>query len=90
MTNSADGMEVPFVGVYREVEEPEKLVFAVLDAGDPEAKDSDEVVSVGFAERGGKTEMKFRHVGVAAEYFEETKAGWDSFFDALADYLAKR
>jgi uncharacterized protein YndB with AHSA1/START domain len=91
MSNPDEGVEVPFVGKYREVSAPQRLVYAMLDAGDPNAEDSDEVVTVTLEDKGdGKTEMKFEHVGLAEELIEETKAGWDSFFDALAKYVSKK
>ncbi|GAA3795943.1 SRPBCC domain-containing protein [Sphaerisporangium flaviroseum] len=89
--------EYPFLGIYTEVTEPEKLVFAFLDAADPEAEAkakaaevaADELVVITFTDLGGKTEMVFSQTGTPEDKVEEAEAGWGGFLDALVQHLAK-
>jgi uncharacterized protein YndB with AHSA1/START domain len=88
MISSVDGTEHPFIGIYREVVEPERLVFTldnVGNRGDPKV----EVVTVTFAERDGKTEMVFQQAGHLPEeiYSTSLKQGWGGFFNRLDEYL---
>jgi uncharacterized protein YndB with AHSA1/START domain len=86
---SPDGSEMPFGGLYREVREPERLVLTFEDAG---KKDDDDrqVLTVTFADLGGKTELVLHHEGVLAqEHFDGLEGGYGSFLDRLAELLAK-
>jgi uncharacterized protein YndB with AHSA1/START domain len=87
---SPDGTDHWVQGVYREIVEPERLVFtwAWDDAeGNP---GHETVVTVRFASHGAKTKLTL-HQAV----FESVKArdahqgGWTSCFERLAEYLAK-
>ena len=85
---SPEGVDHWLQGVYREVVAPERLVFthSWLDA---ERKPGIEtLVTITFAERGGKTELTLRQSGFKSE---ESRAGheggWASTFDRLAEYL---
>ena len=85
---SPEGVDHWLQGVYREVVAPERLVFTHtwLDA---ERKPTTEtLVTITFAERGGKTELTLRQSGFKSE---ESRAGheggWASTFDRLAEYL---
>jgi len=85
---SPEGEDHWLQGVYREVVAPERLVFTHtwLDA---ERKPTTEtLVTITFAERGGKTELTLRQSGFKSE---ESRAGheggWASTFDRLAEYL---
>lgn len=75
--------------VYREVVEPERLVFAPSLLADRDAVDEHSVVTVTFADLGGQTEMTFHAVGFT-EAGERAGAqdGWAGSFDRLADHLA--
>ena len=79
-------MEIPWKGVYLEVTPPEKLVFTLSDQPGEEA----EVVTVLLTDLGGKTEMKFRQTGghLSEAQYAGAKAGWEVFFEALAEGLA--
>jgi uncharacterized protein YndB with AHSA1/START domain len=90
MISEVDGTTHPFVGIYREVEEPRRLVFTLdnpQDRSDPKV----EVVTVTFTERDGKTEMTFQQVGHLPEevYATGLKHGWGGFFDRLSAHLAE-
>jgi uncharacterized protein YndB with AHSA1/START domain len=75
-------------GVYREVVEPERLVFTLSDR----PGDEHEVVTVVLTELGDdKTEMVFHQGGghLSAEQYARTKEGWSAFFDSMAEQLAE-
>ena len=79
--------EIHWKGEYREVDEPERLVFTVSNrAGD----DVYELVTVVFTDLGdGRTEMHFEQRGrMTAKQYERAGEGWSSFFDRIAERLA--
>jgi uncharacterized protein YndB with AHSA1/START domain len=82
---SPDGeIVMPFDGFYRAVEAPERLVFTLTDA---EART---VLTVLLRAADGGTEQEFHQTGVITdEHFEALKAGTQTFFARLADYLAR-
>jgi uncharacterized protein YndB with AHSA1/START domain len=80
--------EIRWKGEYREVVEPERLVFTVSDQpGD----DVYELVTVVFTDLGdGRTEMLLEQRGVmAAEEYERAGEGWSSFFDRIAERVSE-
>jgi uncharacterized protein YndB with AHSA1/START domain len=80
--------EIHWNGEYREVEEPERLVFTVSDQ--PGA-DVYELVTVVLTDLGdGRTEMHFEQSGgnLSPEEYERAGQGWSSFFDRIAERLA--
>jgi uncharacterized protein YndB with AHSA1/START domain len=81
------GREIRWKGEYREVIEPERLVFTVSDQP---GEDSYELVTVVFTDLGdGRTEMLFQQRGrLTARVYEAAKEGWSSFFDRIAERLA--
>jgi len=79
--------EIRWKGQYREVVEPERLVFTVSDRpGDDEY----ELVTVVLTDLGdGRTEMRFQQRGtMSAEQYGRAGEGWSSFFDRMAEHLA--
>jgi len=79
--------EIRWKGEYREVVEPERLVFTVSDQpGD----DAYELVTVVLTELGGgRTEMLFQQRGqLSADQYERAGQGWSRFFDRIAERLA--
>jgi uncharacterized protein YndB with AHSA1/START domain len=78
--------EIQWRGEYREVVEPERLVFTVSDR--PE--DVYELITVLLTDLGdGRTEMFFQQRGqLPAEAYERAKKGWSGFFDRMAERLA--
>lgn len=85
-----DGTELWLGGVYREIDEPKRLVFthAWLDEnGNP---GPETLVTVTLTERGRKTEMNFRQSGFdSVESREGHAGGWNECFDKLEELLAK-
>ena len=76
-------------GVYREVVEPERLVFTYAWE-DAEGKLGHEMlVTVTFAEHGGKTKLTLHQAGFASvEARDGHKGGWTSCLERFAKYLA--
>jgi uncharacterized protein YndB with AHSA1/START domain len=81
------GREIHWKGVYRDVVEPERLVFTVSDQPGDQAY---ELVTVVLTELGdGRTEMLFKQHGrMTPEQYEHAGRGWSAFFDRIAEHLA--
>ena len=84
MVLEADGTEFPSDMAFRDVVEPEQLVFGWeaqrgLGAGE---------VTVTFTDLGDRTEMTTHFAGDATdEVAEQAQAGWAQQLDKLADHL---
>jgi uncharacterized protein YndB with AHSA1/START domain len=91
---SPDGVEYPGGGVYREIVEPQRLVFTNI-ATDKEGNPLlDGLTTVTFAEHGGKTKLTLqtRAVGLvsfAAQMLEGMEAGWTQSLERLTEKLAR-
>jgi uncharacterized protein YndB with AHSA1/START domain len=85
-----DGTEYPTVGLYREVVEPERLVFTWASPGDPD--DAAPVITVTLAEHGEageQTHMTFELTGWDGEPGDgNVYDGWSQAFDELDGRLA--
>jgi uncharacterized protein YndB with AHSA1/START domain len=81
--------EIHWKGEYREVVEPERLVFTVSDQPGDEFY---ELVSVVLTDLGeDRTEMHFQQQGrMSAEEYERAGQGWSTFFDRIDARLATR
>jgi uncharacterized protein YndB with AHSA1/START domain len=85
---SPDGKEYWMRGIYREIVEPERLIFTFSWEEEGE-RGRENLVTVTFAEQGDKTRMTFRQA-----FFESISErdshneGWSECFDRLAQYLA--
>ena len=81
--------EIRWKGEYREVVEPERLVFTLSDQP---GEDAYELVTVVLTDLGdGRTEMLFeQRGGLSAEQYERAGQGWSSFFDRIAERLARK
>ena len=79
--------EIQWKGEYREVVEPERLVFTVSDQP---GEDAYELVTVILTDLGdGRTEMRFEQRGrMSAEQYERAGEGWSTFFDRIAARLS--
>jgi uncharacterized protein YndB with AHSA1/START domain len=81
--------EIHWHGEYREVAEPERLVFTITDRP---GEDALELVMVELTDVGdGRTEMLFqqRGGGLSADEYERAGQGWGVFFDRIAARLAE-
>jgi uncharacterized protein YndB with AHSA1/START domain len=82
--------EIRWAGEYREVVEPERLVFTVTDQPDG---DEYELVTVVLTDLGqGRTQMDMTQTGghLSPDEYEQAGQGWGSFFDEMAARLAER
>ena len=81
-----DRREIRWKGEYREVAEPERLVFTVSD----QPGDAFELVTVVLTDLGdGRTEMWFEQRGsLPPEQYDRARRGWAGFFDRIAERLA--
>jgi uncharacterized protein YndB with AHSA1/START domain len=96
-----DGKEYWTTGVYRDIVPIERIVYSDSFADEKgnvvpasvyglpgEDWPLETLVTVTFEERGGKTTMTLRHVGIPAGVLsEQTGAGWNESFDKLAASL---
>ena len=78
MVSEDDDNEIPSGGTFLEVEEPERLVWR--------DRDIDLLVTITFADLGGRTEMTCRVVGKTGG--APAYDGWSTMFDRLAESLA--
>jgi uncharacterized protein YndB with AHSA1/START domain len=89
-----DGAEYPMTGVFREIVEPERLVFTNIAVDDKGNTLIDGLTTVTFAEHGDKTKLTLRTSAVAlvaraVAMLEGMEAGWTQSLERLADHLAK-
>jgi uncharacterized protein YndB with AHSA1/START domain len=89
-----DGAEHPMTGVFREVVEPERLVFTAVAEDERGNALLEALTTVTFAEQGGKTKLtvQARAVGLAvaaARMLEGMQAGWTQSLDRLAAHVSR-
>ncbi len=79
-----DRREIRWKGEFREVDEPERLVFTLAD------RPGDELVTVVLVDLSdGRTEMQFeQRGGMSPEEYERAKTGWGGFFDRIDERVA--
>jgi uncharacterized protein YndB with AHSA1/START domain len=80
-----DRRAIHWWGEYREVAEPERLVFTISDR----PGEAHELVKIVLTDLGdGRTEMLFEQRGsLLPEQYDRAEKGWDSFFDRIAERL---
>jgi uncharacterized protein YndB with AHSA1/START domain len=89
-----DGVVFPTKGVFREIVEPERLVFTDSALEDEEGNPQFETLTtVTFAEHEGKTKLTLHVIVVKAEMgtegaFAGMEEGWNQSLDKLTEYLA--
>jgi uncharacterized protein YndB with AHSA1/START domain len=91
---SPDGIEHPCGGVYREIVEPERLVFTNIAADNEGNPVLDGLTTILFAEHGGKTKLTLQTRAVAvvahaAAYLAGMETGWTQSLERLAEELAR-
>ncbi len=75
-------------GVYREIVAPERLVFTYVDVDAAGAAGSETLVTVSFAEQGGRTRLTLQHAGFESGASRDGhEGGWSSCMQRFADYL---
>lgn len=98
-----DGKDIWGIGIYREIVEPERIVYmdSFADAkGSPVPPThygmsadhpAETLVTATFAELGAKTKVTLRHsFPEAVKERKETEQGWSQMLDRLAEHLAKK
>jgi uncharacterized protein YndB with AHSA1/START domain len=87
MFADADRREIRWEGEYRDVAEPERLVFTVSDDPGGELYELVTVVLIDLGD--GRTAMRFEQRGhMRPEEYERAESGWGEFFDRIAERLA--
>lgn len=89
---SPEGKQYIHHGTYREIDPPRRLVFThAWERDDPEQPCQSTVetlVTVTFAERQGRTTMRFEQVGFeSVESCDSHRGGWSEAFDNLGEQL---
>ena len=87
---SPEGREYWVRGIFREVVEPERLVFSYAHENESGAPGHETIVTVTFEDRAGKTGLTLRQA--AFESVKERNAhrgGWSSSLDRLVEHLAR-
>ena|ERR1700677_1707267 len=76
-------------GVYREVDEPERIVFTFAWEDDDGKPENEMLITLTFAEEKGKTKLTLHQTGFRdAEQRDGHNGGWNSSFDRFVEYLA--
>jgi uncharacterized protein YndB with AHSA1/START domain len=89
LRSNADGRELWQGGVFREVVEPERVVFTFAWEEEGE-RGLETLVTVTFAEQDGMTRMTFHQAPFqSVEERDGHQGGWTSSFDRLVEYLPK-
>jgi uncharacterized protein YndB with AHSA1/START domain len=90
MMRKPDGTELWLGGVYREIVEPERLVFTHAWDDKNGRPGHETVVTVTLVERDGKTEMTFRQgLFDSVESRDGHQGGWTECFDRLEELLSR-
>jgi uncharacterized protein YndB with AHSA1/START domain len=84
-----DGSQTAERGVFREIVEPERLVFTHAWEGEDGKPGHETLVTVTFADLGDKTSMTFHQAPfTSVEIRDGHIQGWSESFDMLAEHLA--
>ena len=78
------------VGVYKEIDEPKKLVFThAWEQEDDGGHDDETLVTVELIDQGAKTEMIFTQTGFTSKGSRDGhEGGWSECFDKLSLQLS--
>jgi len=81
--------EIVIYGTYKEIIEPEKIVFTMVFEANGEFPGFEEtLVTVDFIEKGDCTELRLRQEGEPMEQIgEDVGSGWNASFDKLEKSL---
>lgn len=85
---SPEGTDYWMQGIYREIVEPERLVFTFAWEDENSQPKHETLVTVTFEEQGNKTLMTFQQaIFESIESRDSHNTGWSECFDRLATYL---
>lgn len=86
---SPKGVDHIMVGTYREIVEPERIVFTFSWEGEDGERGMETLITVTFADEGGKTKLTFHQAPFQTiENRDSHMGGWSEVIDRLAAYLA--
>jgi uncharacterized protein YndB with AHSA1/START domain len=86
---SPEGSDHWMQGVYREIVEPERLVFTFAWLDEDGQPKHETLITVTFTEQNNQTLMTFHQaIFESTESRNAHRLGWDQCFDRLASYLA--
>lgn len=87
---SPEGEDYWVQGFYREIVEPERLVFTHAWENEDGQPKHETLVTVTFAEHGGKTKLTFHQaIFESVESRDSHEEGWSESLDRLNQYLTK-
>jgi uncharacterized protein YndB with AHSA1/START domain len=87
---SADGTDYWMRGVYREIVEPDRIVFTFAWEEDASQPIGETLVTVTFEEHGGKTRLTFRQEPFdSAQQRDSHAEGWGECLDRLVAHLGR-
>jgi uncharacterized protein YndB with AHSA1/START domain len=77
-------------GVYREIVEPERLVFTFAWDGDDGRPENEMLIELSFEEHPAGTKMTLRQTAFrSVEQRDNHRGGWNGCFDRLEGFLAR-
>lgn len=84
-TQSGEGPEFEMKGEYKEIDQPDRLVYTQSRVGAP---DSETEISINLEEYEGRTTMVFHHYGFPSKEFRDGAIhGWNEAFEKLENHL---
>jgi len=87
---SPEGTEHRKRGIYREIVEPERLVFTYATEDAAGNSGHETLVTVTFADLGGKTRLTLRQAAFeTADARDAHEGGWTGCLERFAEYLAQ-
>lgn len=87
---SAEGTDYWMRGVYREIVEPERIVFTFAWEEDASQPTTETLVTVTFEDHGGKTRLTFRQEPFDSVQQRDSHAeGWGECLDRLLAYMGR-
>ncbi|MFW9842791.1 MAG: SRPBCC domain-containing protein, partial [Candidatus Thorarchaeota archaeon] len=85
---SGDGPEYVMTGEYKEISQPDKLVYTQSRVGVPNSKTK---ISISLEENEGTTRMIFHHTGFPSKEFRDGAIqGWNDAFEKLESHLSSQ
>jgi uncharacterized protein YndB with AHSA1/START domain len=85
-----EGEEMSALGEYRELVPGKKIVFTWQWDDDEDWENWTSVVTIELFERGGGTELRFRHEQLPSEESRDRhNEGWNSFLNRLEQFISK-
>ena len=89
MVHETEDIKLPFVGHFREVVEPERIVQTFENPSDPDDPDV-ETLTVTLTDFGDATKVVYTQVGhLPDEQYPLIEIGVSSFYDRMAKHLAE-